>query len=376
MLYDMVKQYAGLGIHRTGTDVDRATASWLTAQLEARGATVTRQSFDFDLFAANTRVMLGEHEIPSMPLYYQATGALTADRVGVTDFGNGEHGRGLDAVLEAKIDRALTAGYEALVIATRGETGDLLAINCEPILRNRLPVILVPGRYADALSNGSPRVIYNADLTPGKSANIIGQWGPPNAPTFVITTPMSGWFSCAAERGTGLAVALQLGEWLSRQRPQLALKLIAPSGHELGFHGACRLAETIVAAPAAVLHLGSCIAAVDGQMQGIVHAGKPVRDAVKQALAPISIIPVHPENHLDADNWVGESQCWARFGMPMVSIAGVSPLFHTPGDLAEKATTPELLERAADCIADVALALIDADEFRTAGTAEILPRQW
>jgi hypothetical protein len=370
LLYEMVKEYAALGTHRTGTEVDRATASWLAAQLEARGATVARQDFSFDLFNANTTVLLGADEIPSMPLYYQATGELTTNRVGVAEFGDGEHGSGLDDALETIIDQAMSAGYEALVIATHGQTGDLVAINCEPVLRNRLPVILVPGRYADALYAAPLTVIYSATQKQGLSSNIIGHWGPSRIPpSLVITTPMSGWFCCAAERGTGLAVAVQVGEWLSRHRPHLALQLIAPSGHELGFYGAYRLVQTITAAPGAVLHLGSCIAAVDGQMQGIVHAGKAASDAVKDALAPLSIIPVHPENHLDPDNWVGESQCWARFGMPMVSIAGVSPLFHTPGDLAQKATTPELLEQAAVCIADVAVALTDGCKLTVAGEA-------
>jgi len=360
LLYEMVKEYAALGIHRTGTDVDRATAGWLAARLEMRGATVSRQEFSFDLFTAHTSVLLGADEIPSMPLYYQATGELSTNRVGVAEFGDGEHGSGLDAALETIIERARSAGNEALVIATRGETGDLVAINCEPVLRNRLPVILVPGRYAGALTTGPLSVTYSATLQPGLSANIIGRWGPSqDAPSLVITTPMSGWFNCAAERGTGIAVALQVGEWLARHRPQLALKLIVPSGHELGFYGAYHLAQTIAAAPGAVLHLGSCIAAVDAQMQGVVHAGGSTRDAVMDALAPMSILPVHPENHLDPGNWVGESQCWARFGMPMVSIAGIAPLFHTPGDLARQATTPELLEQAADCIARVALALAD-----------------
>ena len=41
-LFRLVEEYAALGDHRTGTDVDRATVDWLVARLESRGARVTR----------------------------------------------------------------------------------------------------------------------------------------------------------------------------------------------------------------------------------------------------------------------------------------------------------------------------------------------
>jgi hypothetical protein len=359
MLYEIVKDYAGLGIHRTGTDVDRATINWFESHLRARGAKVLRQDYTFDFFEANTTVILDGCEIPSMPLYYEAIGDVKTDNVAVGEFGDGEHGSGLDDTLEAMINDAMSEGCDTLVIATRGETDGLVAINCEPMLRNRIPVVLVPGRYANALRANAITVEYTSTLEPGASSNLTGHWGASlTEPPFVITTPMSGWFTCAGERGTGIAVALHVAEWLSRHMPHIPLKLIVPSGHELGFYGAYRFAETVTAPPRAVLHLGSCIAACDARMQGIVHANTFTCDAVKDALAPIYINPEYPENHLSPDCWVGESQCWAKFGMPMLSVAGISPLFHTPDDIAEKATTPELLKHAADCITKAALALI------------------
>ena len=368
MLYEWVKEYAALGPHRTGSAGDRASANWLAQRLQRAGAVVTRQDFSFDRFSGDTTLLLDGGEIPSMPLYYQAIGKLTTDNIGTAEFSDGEHGAGLDAALEALIEQAMNAGHDALVIATRSATDDLLAINCEPKLRDRLPVVLVPGRYADALRSASLVLHYEARLKPGNSSNIIGRWGPSSSTAaFVITTPMSGWFSCASERGTGLAIALQLGEYLARKRPQLSLQLIAPSGHELGFCGAWHQVKKINEAPAAVLHLGSCIAAIDARLQCLVHADKPTRQAVERALAPLSICPRQPEDHRNPGHWVGESQCWAKFAMPMVSIAGMAPFFHTPLDLAETATTPELLEQAADCITGVALALIDAADCGAGG---------
>lgn len=361
MLYEIVKDYAGLGIHRTGSAVDRATSDWLESLLRARGAQVTRQNYNFDFFDAKTRVVMDACEIPSMPLYYEAIAKVKTDQVAVAEFADAEHGGGLDEKLEVIIDDAVSEGYQALVITTCGETGDLVAINCEPVLRNRIPVILVPGRYANALRAKKVTVEYSSITRREVSTNITGNWGASSSrPPLVVTTPVSGWFNCAGERGTGIALALQLAERLSEQVAHVPLQLVLPSGHELGFYGAYRLVETVTTAPMAVLHLGSCLAARDARLQGIVHAGKPAREAIKKALAPMQIAPQHPVNHLNPDCWVGESRCWAEIGMPMLSLAGVSPLFHTPGDTAENATTPELLTLAADCIAGAALALIQA----------------
>ena len=358
MLYRIVKEYSDFGAHRTGTDVDNATQGWFASHLHARGAEVSRQEYPFEFFVGRTRVTLDGCEIPSMPLYYEYAGSVKTDKVAIAEFGDGEHGSGLDEALEKTIDSATNSGFDALVIATRGETGDLVAINCEPELRGRIPVILVPGRYADALATGKTSIEYHAQTEPRVSANLTGHWpGRDSGPPFVITTPLSGWFNCAGERGTGIAVALQVAESLADRLPHIPLQVIAPSGHELGFHGAWRVAETINAPPRAVLHLGSCIAARDAQLQGVVHADPSTSEAISKALAPIDVIPAKPANHLDPGCWVGESQCWAALGMPMLSIAGVSPLFHTPRDTAEAATTPELLRDAAECVTKAALAL-------------------
>ncbi len=358
-LYRIVEAYADLGIHRTGTAVDRITADWFKSQLEALGGRITRHDYQFDFFDAVATVKIDGDEIESMPLYYEAIGNVKTTKVAVAEFGDGEHGSGLDNSLEALIDSAMADGYEALVIATLGGSGELVALNCVPELRNRIPVLLVPGRFASALKRGEVSVEYSAEIVPGTSTNIIGEWGNSSAePPFVLTTPMSGWFTCAGERGTGIAMTLFVAEQLLKKMPHIPLKVIALSGHEIGFIGAYRLTETVTTPPRAVFHLGSCLAASDAHRIGIVHTTEPKLDGIREALAPLQISPNPPENHLDPACWVGESQCWAEFGMPMLSVAGLSPLFHTPEDVAEKATTPELLESAAKCYIEAALALI------------------
>ena len=361
-LYRIVEEYAGLGTHRSGTDVDRATVDWLSLHLKNRGAEVLRQDFSFECFDGASRVTLDGREIPSMPLYYEAVGEVSTTHIAIAEYRDGDHGSGLDESLEAMIDSAVLAGYDALVIATHGCRGDLVAINCLPELRNRIPVVLVPGRFARDLRTKPVTVDYSAVTRAEVSTNVTGCWGAGEpAPSVVITTPTSGWFACAGERGTGIAVALHIAEEVSRRMPRVSLALVAPSCHELGFHGARCLVESVSVPPRFILHLGSCIATQNAKIQAIVHSSDATFDTIDNALSPMRIRTGRPKEPLNPDCWVGESQCWAGFGRPMLSLAGTSPLFHTPDDIAKKATTPVLLTIAADCITKAALALIQGE---------------
>ena len=49
--------------------------------------------------------------------------------------------------------------------------------------------------------------------------------------------------------------------------------------------------------------------------------------------------------------------CWASYNLPILSIAGLAPHFHTRSDLPEVVTNPGLLAIAIDVIVDSALAL-------------------
>ena len=56
-----------------------------------------------------------------------------------------------------------------------------------------------------------------------------------------------------------------------------------------------------------------------------------------------------PRDAIIPDAWVGDNVLGAK-NWPMLSIAGISPHFHTPLDLAEAVTTPDLLANAIDRI--------------------------
>jgi hypothetical protein len=85
----------------------------------------------------------------------------------------------------------------------------------------------------------------------------------PDAPWVVVSTPSSGWFRAAGERGGGIALWLDLAQYIGARETGLNWLFVANSGHELDFMGARHSLPTMPP-PAEVtlwLHLGASIGA-------------------------------------------------------------------------------------------------------------------
>ena len=103
----------------------------------------------------------------------------------------------------------------------------------------------------------------------------------------VVTTPSSGWFHCAGERGPGIALWLGLARWAARQKSDLSYQFVASSGHEL--HGA-GIEEFMRREPPprdsvlCWLHLGAGIATYDYKKTGQGLQKQPTASPLPQAL--------------------------------------------------------------------------------------------
>jgi hypothetical protein len=163
----------------------------------------------------------------------------------------------------------------------------------------------------------------------------------------VIVTPLTGWFHCAGERGTGIAIALALAAELARERPVV---LVGTTGHENGFLGVQQLSPADMPEGALLIHLGASAAACDaatGKLSsqrwllstGVAAGGNPFPSVAASARL---------QHAGDPSTWVGEGRWLREWNRPIVSIAGHFPLFHTPRDLPEQSTTPSLLATVYD----------------------------
>jgi hypothetical protein len=217
--------------------------------------------------------------------------------------------------------------------------------------------VLAAGRDLGALEAGPLRLRLHARVEPGTSANVVATLGGAADDPFVVTTPLTGWFRCAGERGTGLAIALEVACRLAAEHPVL---FVGTTGHEIGHLGARAFRrENAELRPRVVLHLGASVAAADVAPDGGLHLSPfrfavacalRAREAVEVALRPASL-PLAAES---ASEWPGEGEEWRATGSPVLSFTGGFSAFHAPDDLPERVTSPALL--AVTCEAVLAAA--------------------
>lgn len=356
-LFGLVEAYAALGDHRTGSDVDRATVVWLADRLRAIGLEVTVEPVGFDRATADAHLRVDGSEVACLPVPYEWTGTIVTEAVGVAAFD--PMSGGLPSVLDDPIAAARARGAEAAVLVTEHPNGSLVGVNRvlgEP--GSGFPTLLAAGRDLERRQSGRVSVDLTAQVSPGQTANIVAGNHRPGNPV-VLTTPLTGWFTCAGERGTGIAVLLELVERFRHQ----PLKVVLTGGHELGYFGAHRWVDANPAPPAAIVHVGASIA-VDAPTDtgrdlvasrlAMTSLSEESAQPVTRALQPVGLALIP-----STEQWIGEGEAWSRLGVPLLSTTGAGIDFHTPEDTPERATTPLSLAVVADAMTDATAALID-----------------
>jgi hypothetical protein len=286
-LFDDVVHYFEMGIHRTGSAVDYQASDWIESRLASVGLDTRRQTWSVrQYFLEDVAVRCGTQDLEAFPIWYSpATGpdGLTAglsliddpdcpgcsgDTIGLVtsprDAGWWQVFRG--SLAEGKL-RAVLAVYPDLT-----PWGMIQAQNVDPSNVGRdLPVPVLQIRASDlavyqaAIQSASAVTIQlQASVREDTPAHNVMAVKPGGPEWIVISTPSSGWFTCAGERGPGIAIFLALAEWASRRRTRYSYLFTANSGHELGFWGARQLHEGgHLPSPTetrAWLHLGASIA--------------------------------------------------------------------------------------------------------------------
>jgi hypothetical protein len=366
---DLLRTYCAFGDHRTGTTADLDTSHWLCSLLTAAGATVERQRFTFNRYVASATAQPATPGMHLEPLFYSATGTFECDRpfIRPISFDAAHSVGGIDEHLRNTVADARASGASLAIVPTECPNDSLCAINRSEAEVLDFPVCLAPGRTARPLTAQPPAIRVAARIEPAEASNITALFGPatPSGQPLVITTSYSGWFTCAGERGTGLAIAIALARRLASKQPVL---LVLTSGHELGFLGIRQYLHRHRPSARAVFHIGSCVADLAGYtvtatgfcanaVEAITNVGDTGFSRISSALDRIGIQPLRPERRTDPRCWVGESEVWAPLDLPMLSIAGTSDTFHTPEDTFASAASPQLLTIVEQCFLTCAQAL-------------------
>jgi hypothetical protein len=386
-MFKDVGDYAGFGDHRTGLPGDQATTGWLRSRLASMGYACELHDFGFELFEPQKTHLKSPDGrlIPLLPAW-QPVPTRDGGLSGVLSLGTGEAhepgGISLVAIpympagsFHAKgqmepITAAIAAGAGAVIAITEGPTGEVIAMNASPDLRWPVPVVLTAPKEGEALrrlalQRATVRLVSEGRSEPSARAHNLIARKPGSGRRLVISTPKSGWFACAGERGSGIAVALALASW-AVSRLAAPVTFISTSGHEFEGLGGKLLLKDHAPAPDDValwVHIGANVACnavsfgdgppkrLDGpsQQRGI-QATEALIPLLKQAFAG----QVGYEKPIQADpaRAIGEAAVFLEAGYaPLIGLVGAHPLHHTPMDLPAIATSPDQLVPVARALA-------------------------
>ncbi|MCP4471357.1 MAG: hypothetical protein GY815_11845 [Gammaproteobacteria bacterium] len=356
-LYEIVCEYENLGLHRTGAESDHATTAWFVNHLRRMGASVNVHPFSFDRYDAKWSVEVNNVAVNGLPQFYGPCGEFELRNVPVGSIDLRQFDEiGARHDLENQIARAMASDARGLLIETRSQSDDIYAMNTHPDWSSDFPVMFAS---ADAVGPAN-RIQLSARLTRSKAFTVVGRFGHSDqTPPLIITTPLSGWFTCAGERGTGIALTLRLAQELAAHVP---VEVVAASGHEFQYMGCHEHLKSAAIDPMSrVLHMGSSIATLPMVRDGlcaIAHVTGNQFPDMAATLKTLDLELTQPDDPLSPACWQGESEYWAGHVAQMLSLAGVSPTFHTPCDTAIASTTPELLSNTYSAILETMKAMI------------------
>ncbi len=360
-LFSLVDRYHTLGHHRVGGVVDRATVDWFAQHLEARSLTVEREAVPFPHATATSSLTVDGDPVTHLVVPYEFSGSVhtTAPHVVLID----PHSGGFPSTLDAPCAAAKAAGADAVIIATDHPNGSLVGINRPLDAGSGLATVLVAGRDHERLRTGAIELRIDAEVASGTTTNVIGRnrTSPDAGPPLLLTTPLTGWFGCAGERATGIAVLLHLVERF-HDRPLL---VVATGGHEISYFGAKFWAERNADIDVlATIHVGASVA-VDAPDD---HGGRtlvPTRIAMTSISeadatdAATALATIGLDLTTGADSWIGEGEVFCHLDAPLLSFTGAGVDFHTPEDTPERATSPDALAAVAKAIGDAVEAITD-----------------
>lgn len=356
----IIHEYERQGFHRTGTTVDRLSGDWLCEEVRQTGLVPARESFPLDRVDLVTNLLIAANRrIEGMPLF---DGSFTDSdgiqgRLGPLQ---GDAPIGLaetvpNAAASGPLGDARRANrHKAIVCLTQGERSGLCPSNADSFLKPfGPPVLQVSSEHASWLSEQAQRgvevqLIARVRRTAASGMNVTATVRGTDvalAP-LVISTPRSGWYSCASERGGGIACWLEAMRALSMGRPSRSVIFVAFSGHELGYLGIHAFVErrpAIVSKAAAWIHFGANIGAATNPANRLAASDDDFDSIASRAMAAsgLTVDERIPRGTIPG----GEAEVVHYGGGRYVAVTGGNALFHNPEDRGPQAVDPGVIAK-------------------------------
>ena len=369
-LADVVATYDAQGNHRTATPADDKSAQWLGEQVRQAGAEPSFEPFALnriDPLACYLRV--AGRRIEGVPLFDAA-------------FTGAEGIRGTIGPLDSDADIALVESepfalieprkelggplaearksqHKGVVVLTQGGRPGLYLLNAPsfktPFGPPTLQVSSAEGEWLKAQARQRPQTVFVAhvDSTKARAFNVTARiaGGDRSLAPIVVSTPRSGWWQCASERGGGLACWLEVIRALAAAKPERDCLFAAFSGHEIGFIGIDAFLEPrpgLMKRAHAWLHLGASIGAPrqpnlvqtsDASLGRWIAAALATEELAVDNVAQPETVPR------------GEAGTFHRGGARYITLVCGTEVFHSAADRWPEAIDVAMLARYARAVA-------------------------
>ncbi|MBI4763470.1 MAG: hypothetical protein HY787_02540 [Deltaproteobacteria bacterium] len=293
-LFKDVVHYSYLGDHRTATVTDKVTAIWIRNRLKKAGYAIQMQEWTTrQFYPLRTEIIIDKTrgidafsgsrnrphpdnplKIEAFPVWWPKPTTPRGIEALLTDDLNNANGKiyllinvtpatfSVTPALTAMINTAYNNGAVAVVVVTyfNGTTSiasdEFIGLNATQATQDEWPIPVVSAMARDrqaldtAILNQSQVRVVSTGIydDQAKALNVIGTLDRgPGSKVLVVSTPYSGWFTCAGERGAGVAFFLGLAEWAAHNTKDTTWIFTATSGHEIGGLGINHYLESAIA---------------------------------------------------------------------------------------------------------------------------------
>ena len=367
---NVIAAYSAQGIHRTGTDIDTASAHWLANEVETIGLTPALFSFEFDRFVYESgTIEVGNAVIEGIPCYDCPPQSSTiTGQLGTPD-GGGDIVVVTNQARENLNELRNNSSCKALVLVTPAHmsANGIALLNAEqftnpmgiPVLQasNEQGALLQQLSSEDNEATLSISASTEAATGINVGTTIVGRQ--PELAPLVVMTPRSSWWRSASERGGGIAGWLEIMRLLHARGSDRDVIFTANTGHELGHTGYDYFVAEhpdLESAAHAWLHLGANFAAKDGKVR-LQYSDDEIQILAQTAA---TLAGVRDYDEVLGRRPGGEAKAVYDAGGRYLSIIGDNPLFHHPTDIWPEAVDLDKAVRCCDMLNAIAVTMSSA----------------
>lgn len=361
-------QYTGFGLHRTGTDTELASTKWVAEELEKIGFSTELQEISFQRFdLKDCKVTIGGKEIASFPFWFPVATGSKAIEAPLTMYDEANPASMAGKIVYYDMPGLQTNGNIA-PIATKAKEAGALGVIATVIHPNGLPsgqntleeyaqtalplpaaiISMTEKEFAakSAQENAIASVLIDGTAIPdAKACNVVGKIDNNADQWVVVTTPLSGWFTCNAERGGGVGLFLEMAQTVKTMSSSVNYLFVGNTGHELNFMGA-HASDALMPSPEKVklwLHCGSAIAANEPIAEGFEFLGfsENLAAQVTAAFEDVTSVTVQNDKEKLMQSELGN---FISKGYTVFGLYGANKDFHTQADTADGISESELTQ--------------------------------